>query len=476
MGYVKKEAGGGGDEGTRETSLKWMRDIEAERALIGAMMIDALTVIPMVQAQFGLERESWFDAEMALVAEKLFAMFATGKCIDILTVASAMRPTGDGDGFDVSVLEKCIDACTTAAHAFSYAETVRRHWMRRRGMLACYDLEKRLKENEDTEGVLHSAPEVFAGLVRQNSDEPTVEVLVDESVKKWWEMRARRHAGEYVLPGLPTPWELLDDLTGGLQPGLFLLAARPSAGKSTMEDAMVFHLALKGIPVGRVLLDMTLDKGVKRAISRMAGVSLPRMERGFATRVELEAADDAARLVRNVPVYQTAKYHDVSQVCSWARAMKHRHGIELLTIDFIQLMNASSGGKYFGKNEELGKITSQLKALSHDLNIPVLALSQLNRGNQKDGGRDPKLSDLRDGGSLEQDASAALFLYQDSNNPNTFFDKKEERVDRRNVWVDMQKNQNGSIGRIPFYLWANYFKFEPAPANFGVDENDGGKK
>jgi len=259
-------------------------------------------------------------------------------------------------------------------------------------------------------------------------------------------------------------------MTQGLQPGLILLAARPSAGKSTMEDAWTYHLAMRDVPVGRVLLDMTLDKGVKRAISRMAEVSLPKLERGFAGRAQREAAADAARLVRGLPIYQTGKYRDVRQVCSWARAMHQRHGIQLLTIDFIQLMNASSGGKYFGANEQMSHITSQLKALSHELRIPVVALSQLNRAKERDG-RKPQLSDLRDGGSLEQDASQVIFLYQDKDAPDGVDSSGGER---RHVWVDVQKNQNGGIGALEFFLYANYFKFVPAPDNFGLGEKEKG--
>jgi replicative DNA helicase len=453
-----------------EDKLAKYRDIEAERAAVGAMLIEGHSVVPLAVSPFGLCAESWFDAELSAVAQAAFEMFAAGRPIDVLTMMDWLRKRGVE--LSPSLLEDCIDACVTAANAAHYLGIVRSYWMLRRGVQLCRDVEKEIRAAEDPEAVVLGAAGKFGEIFKEAADEPSVEVLADRSVEGWEKAAADHASGLKVLPGLPTPWEELDDLTLGHQPGLILLAARPSAGKSTMEDAWVYHLALQGVPVGRVLLDMTLDKGVKRAISRMAEVSLPKLERGYATHVQREAAADAARQVRGLPIYQTGKYRDVRQVCSWGRAMHQRHGIQLLTVDFIQLMNASSSGKYFGANEQMSHITAQLKALSHELKIPVVALSQLNRAKEKEN-RKPQLSDLRDGGSLEQDASQVVFLYQDKDAPEGV---DSRGVPRRHVWVDVQKNQNGEIGGLEFFLYANYFKFVPAPTNFGLGEKEGGKK
>ena len=274
--------------------------------------------------------------------------------------------------------------------------------------------------------------------------------------------------------GLEVPWTLLNEMICGLELGVTLLAGRPSAGKTTMEDCISTHLASLGIPVGRVTLDGSREELMARALSRKAGVSMYKLKGGFVKEGSDQdlQVDESAEILGAYPMYITETARDIKDIISQARYWVAKHDIKLLTLDYIQQVNASEMGR--SQWDTTGKVThcsSAMKALSLELKIPVLVLCQLSRSVEKEG-RTPQLSDLRDSGGLEQDAHKVIFLYPDVSTMKEMEERDEKRSwkKRKPVWVDVMKQKDGETGRLPYILRGPYYEFEEGPAGVGFEE------
>jgi len=251
----------------------------------------------------------------------------------------------------------------------------------------------------------------------------------------------------------------------GIEEGVTIIAGRPSQGKSTLEDEISTGLALSGVPVARVQLDMNRRKSLARATCRIAGVSLPKLKHGFARQNQLAAVREAVQTVRSLPMYLNDKDYSLRGICSWARAMKLKHDIKMLTVDHVGLVQVD--GSFRGNdNSRISLVSSTLKALGAELGVAVVLLSQLSRGMEKESRR-PQLSDLRDSGTLEQDAAKVIFVYREYR-PKLLAELETDS--RRPVWVELLKNQDGETGLLPFWLWKKYFRFELCPASDHEEE------
>jgi replicative DNA helicase len=293
------------------------------------------------------------------------------------------------------------------------------------------------------------------------------DVLMADSLRRW------RDAAEKKTPaiGLYTPWSPLTYLMSGFETGLTILAGRPSAGKTTLEDQCCQYLAMRGKAVARVTLDSTRQELLERSICRIAGVSLPKLKFGFGRRDQLANAERAAVDLSAAPVHINDSERDIMGICAYARAMRRKHGIAMLTVDYIQLIEAAEmGSNEWNTVARVSYVSRKLKALSFELGIPVLVLSQLSRAVEKED-REPQLSDLRDSGAIEQDAAKVIFLYVDPPKRKEMEAKEPGATKhKRPVVVNVMKHKNGKTGALPFWLYPAYFNFAPA-----VVENIGGK-
>jgi replicative DNA helicase len=257
----------------------------------------------------------------------------------------------------------------------------------------------------------------------------------------------------------------------GLEPGITIIAGRPSAGKTTLEDMLSHHAAKNGIAVGRVTLDSTRASLLARAQCRIAGVSMPKLKHGFGRRNQIEACRDARNEIGKLRMWIRTDLADVASIRMWALERKRKDGMGMLTIDYAQQVRASELGR--AESDRVARMThviARLKKLALDeLEIPVLVLSQLNRQSEKDG-NDPGLSDLRDSGALEQDADKVIMLYIDK--------KKRKEMDeadptatkhKRPVVFGVAKHKDGETAAMEYWLYPPYFRFEPARKDFEDD-------
>ena len=441
---------------------------DSEVGVVGACMLDAACV-DAVTLEHGIRAQHFYDPTASALMALIVQMHAAGMPVDVFSLRREVL----NKKMDVAphALDEYVEKAVLSASLEYHCDVLRKKWQAREAIRIGRELARAAKDAEQPEEVLRKIPDEISAVVTSGKSQAIDNgAVLAESVEKWQEARRRRQSGEpRVLAGLPTPWAIMDALTSGWQPGLIILAGRPSAGKSTMEGQIAVHLATLGKPVARVALDMDPKFCLRRAVCERAGVSIAKLDKGFAGGVDLEKVLTASSFVEGLPMYLYNESFYLEDICLWAKTMKVRHDIALLTVDFCTLIRVRANTKYMNRNDEIGVITSRLKKLSFELGIPVLLLSQLSRSVEKEG-REPKLSDLRDSGNIEQDAAMVWFLYQDAKMP---WKRHDEYLVTRNVWVHLLKNQNGPIGALPFMLYDRYFRFVYSEDDW---DDDCGKK
>ena len=296
--------------------------------------------------------------------------------------------------------------------------------------------------------------------------------LVLKNIESWKHARHEvvdNHNANFVI-GLPVPWVPLSKAIRGLQVGMHVIAARPSVGKTAFGMQLVLSLAKAGYHVGFNSLDMAVEQLTKRPVSSLAQVALEPLDNGFATDEDFAKVGVAAETIREwqekgiFSLVQKPNVYDFSSWCS----VKHAEGkLDVVFVDYIQKMNA---GRRLTGEAAMKEVSSVTSTIAKRLKIPVVALAQLNRSNEKDDSgseREPRISDIRESGSIEQDAFTIMLLYNDSGvlkiwneNPPSMMDPMSDYKpgsSLKPVWVHLAKNQNGRTGRYPFVFYQNTF-------------------
>lgn len=438
---------------------------EAERAALGAMLFECDRVAPMAIHKMKLPPEAFYVPANRMVYEAIVSLFdELGHGVDWIPVAERLKTEGKleqigGTGY----LSALIDAAAVTAHAEYYLDIVRQNYVRRRIAEECGKLESATHTTEKGDALLAEVPDRFGAIIAAaHQEQPLVEVM-DEAIAGWEDARKKREAGERPMPGLALPWTRAMELTSGLEVGITIIAGRPSAGKTTLEDCIVTDLALEGVPVARATLDSTREQLVQRMLSREGCVSLPKLKFGYAGAQNIAHVKEARDALQQIPSYINDRDRDISGIVAWARHLKLTKGIKVLTVDYIQLVGAACMGRSEWETQRrVSYVSGRLKDLAFELRIPVVVLSQLNRAVEK-GDRDPELSDLRDSGAIEQDADKVLFLYIDDKKRNEMEAKRPGATKhKRPVWMDLKKQKNGETGKIPMWMLPPYFSFREA--------------
>jgi replicative DNA helicase len=419
------------------------------------MLLDPWGSVPKVQ-RFKLSDEAFYDRRHQMVFKALMAMASEGRPVDALTFRERLKDNGllDKAGGD-EFLAKLMDPSLVPGHVEHYADIVRQKWIKRQVLSICEDVIREAYVSPDGgDELLKSVPERFMGIIDEAVREQGLPEAIDQMMAEF-EAAAK---GERKLYGLPLPWTGLNDAMCGIPAGFGFIAARPSQGKTTLEDVVFSHWAAQGIPVGRITMDMTKARLLQRAASRTAGVSLPKIKKGYVKHrsKQWDSIAEEARRMKTWPMYINDKDRNLSAICTWIRMVVIKHKVRAVSIDYIQ--QVMTGGKIDSEeNMRITVVSGALKALANELGIAIIALSQLSRGSDKDK-RTPTMADLRGSGSLEQDAQWIWMLYKDKD--------VEESKTLRPVWIDIAKSQDGETGGFPFWMYPNYFSFEPAQPGY----------
>ena len=445
---------------------------EAERALIGAWLMDSLRV-GMVLQRLKVRPAWWREPTRRTLVEVLLGMTEGNSAIDALMVIDRMKRM---EGLDPEMvrkapgeMERCVDECPSSAHAEYYAAILRREFMAGAIKRAFVELAGSLDITEP-EVVAGEAAERMRAVLDENevAQELNVERVLVEQVKQWRQATADRAAGKQPEIGVRMPWWKLTTMLGGLPNDLVVLAARPSVGKTALEGEIRTCVARQGCPTLSMLMDMGAERVLPRDLCRDGGVSMPKLKFGFARHDQLDAMEAAAAGLGRLPMYFVTKTTRLEMLAMRARHLKAQGRLRLITVDHCQLVTYA-GSERHDMRQIVTRVTSSLKALAQELSVPVLLLSQLRRCEPGQQDREPELDDLRDSGSLEQDAAIVMMMHRDVRQTKVWKkagDEEAMKDKKRPIKLMVKKNQDGGLGTVNLIMRPHYFTFELANQDY----------
>lgn len=441
---------------------------DAERGVLGAVLLDSEKVMDLcIERQ--LDPESFYIPVHRAIFDAMMGMNREGRPIDLLTVGERLKAAGLLERVGgAPALHRIVDATPTSAHAEYYIDIVRDRHLLRRVIEASRTAERNCYDpTAEAQSVLGQAEQAFFDITaNQHGQMRPWHELVNEIV-------ATFDNQQKGFLGVPTGFKDLDKTIKGLKPGnMVVLAARPSMGKTSLAMNIVEHVALgKGDsqsrprPVGVFSVEMSCLDLVKRMICCRAEVSGHAIAEGFISQTNHGRLISAADALSNAPIYiDDSAGLDITELRARARRMKSKHAVELIVIDYLQLLRAPEHSRH-GRQVEITYVSAGLKAMAKELGLPVLVLSQLSRAPEARGGEEkPKLSDLRDSGSIEQDADIVMLLRRPCRTASD-----QERENRTLAIVEIAKNRNGpAMEEIRMEFDDAYTRFRDSA--HGVDE------
>ncbi len=388
------------------------QNVEAEQSVLGSMMLskDAMAdVIEVVRA------DDFYRPSHETIFDVCVALYNSGNPVDALTVGAELHRTGALARIGgAEYLHTLIAIVPSAASAGYYARLVREQSVLRRLVEAGtriaamgYDA-----DGAEVDDVVDSAQsEIFAVTERRNSEDYLP--IADLMERTLSEVDAATSRDGAML-GVPTGFRGLDDLTGGLQAGqMIVIAARPAIGKSTLGLDIARSAAIKANTASVIFsLEMSREEITKRMLSAESGVKLTKLTKGPMGPNDWESLARTAARIAKAPLFiDDSPNMSLMEIRAKCRRLKQQHSLGLVVIDYLQLM--SSGRKVESRQQEVSEFSRALKLLAKELGVPVIAISQLNRGPEQRGDKRPMLSDMRESGSIEQDADIVILLHRE---------------------------------------------------------------
>lgn len=421
------------------------QNIEAEQALLGSIMLKEGA---MYDASDYVSPDSFYVEKHRVVFRAMLDLANASSPIDMLSVANRLKEIQELDHIGGnSYLAELVGTVPSAANLKYYAEIVQKKAMMRALIDAAADIsELGYDESQDIENLLDSADKRMGEVTTS----PTMRKFVPmkDMLGEAWERFEKLHGSDGEMRGVPTGFPSLDSMLAGLQPSdLIILAARPSVGKTSLALDIARQTAVKhGTPVGIFSLEMSSQQLVDRMLAAEAKVNAWKLRVGkIDTDDEFQKVRDAMETLSKAPIYiddQPATNAVVMR--SVARRLKREHGIGLLIVDYLQLMSPTTARSSDSMVQVVTEISRSLKTLARELDVPVLALSQLSRAVEQRGGK-PRLSDLRDSGSIEQDADVVMFIHRE--------DKKSPEEEQTGIAeILIEKHRNGPVGKVELYF------------------------
>ncbi len=435
-------------------------DIEAEISTLGSLMLDKDAIFRVVDS---LSPADFYKPVHRDIYEAMMDLFEHRDPVDILSVTSRLREKEKLEEIGGSTyLTTLVNAVPTATHMEHYASVVKRKRLLRDLISASQDIAQLgYREADDVERLIDEAEQKIFGIAQHSLRQEFF--AMREALEEAWERIERIHRDHNALRGVPTGFEELDNLLGGLQKSdLVVLAARPSLGKTSLALDIARNAALLGHPVGFFSLEMSRDQVTDRLIAAQGNIDLWRLRTG---RLRSGGEDNdfvriqqAMASLSDSPLFlDDSASPTVIELRAKARRLQAKHKLALIVIDYLQLIKGHQNTE--SRVQEVSEISRSLKAMAKELNIPVLALSQLSRGVEMRPSAIPKLSDLRESGSIEQDSDVVMFIYRE--------DKVRENSDKKNIAeIRIEKHRNGPTGKMDLYFLEESASFRSIAKHF----------
>lgn len=422
------------------------QNIEAEASLLGALLIDTDAIVKIADS---ITPGDFFDARHNRIYEAISQLYEHHEAIDVLTLADRLRSDGNLDSVGgAPYLTELTNFVPTASHVEQYAEIVAQKALRRRLIAVSkdmvtlgYDETKQLSELvEEAETKLF---EVSQNHVKQ--DMISLETILAESFDRLDEL----HKDKQKIRGVPTGLKDIDNILAGFQKSdLVVLAARPSMGKTALALNFAHNIAVQAeLPVLIFSMEMSKEQLVDRLLSMESGVDAWALRTGNLTDADFEKIGQAMGTLSEAQIYiDDSPGVTMSELRTKARREAHKRPLGLIIVDYLQLMSGSSRyGSDGNRVQEISEISRGLKGVARELNVPVLALSQLSRSVENRNPQIPQLSDLRESGSIEQDADVVAFIYREE-----YYNPETDRKKLTDIFI--KKHRNGPVGNVELYF------------------------
>ena len=429
--------------------------LEAEQSVVGAMLMDKDAIMTAAEI---VSREDFYQTAYGILFEAMVELFNEGKPVDLITLQERLNEKDVPP--EITRLEFARDLLTavpTSANVKYYAEIVMEKSM----------LRKLIKLNEEIENMCYLGRD-------------SLEAVLETTEKRVFELVQKRNTGDYVpikqvvlnaldkiekssktkgtVTGIPTGFIDLDYKTSGLQPSdLILVAARPSMGKTAFVLNIAQHVAFRSNKTVAIFsLEMSKEQLVNRLFSLESQVDAQLLRTGNLKDSDWEKLIEGAGVIgKSKMIIDDTPGISISELRSKCRKFKLEQGLDLIIIDYLQLMTGRVGGRAESRQQEISDISRSLKGLARELNVPVIALSQLSRAVEQRPDHRPMMSDLRESGAIEQDADVVMFIYRD--------DYYNKDTDMKNIAeIIIAKQRNGPIGTVNLAWLPNYTKFANA--------------
>jgi len=437
--------------------------VEAEQGVLGSMLIAPQDVIPECVEK--IKEEYFYIPAHQTVFQVLVQQWSAGQAIDLITFTQTLRDqnvleTIGGASFVTSL----FTFVPTAANIDYYLEIVRDKYVLRQIIVTCTEGVRRAYEEQGEVGPL--LDEVEHNIFKVGDDRFRGQLLTMkeqvmgalESIEKLWERRGG-------ITGLSTGFIELDRLTSGLHAAeMIVIAGRPSMGKTALAMNVAEHVAVnQKKPVAVFSLEMSSQQLVQRMLCSRARVNLQRVRDGFLGERDFPSLTAAASKLAEAKIFiDDSPSLEILELRAKARRLKAQQDIELVLIDYLQLLRSATRRAKENRQLEISEISAGLKALAKELNIPVIVVAQLNRQPEARSGGKPRLSDLRESGSIEQDADLVGLLVR----PEIYEEDEEARAEKEGeAELIIAKQRNGPVGEIPLTFLKEFTRFEDRARN-----------
>src|SRR5437867_733805 len=438
--------------------------IEAERGVLGCVLLSPGDCLGVCIEKFKSGPELFYDLRHRHIYESLVEMYDHREAIDLLTVQQRLKDRNQLEAVGgLAYLSSLPDAVPSAANLTYYMDIVREKHLLRRMIQTCTGVVGQVYEHEGEVDALLDEVErdvLRISEERVESSTRTIKDLVNRAINTI----EIYHQRQGMLTGIGTGFEDFDKMTSGLHAGeMFVIAARPSMGKTSLAMNIAEHVAVdERLPVGVFSLEMTADSLVLRLLCSRARVNLRNVRDGFLAERDFPKLTGSAGKLAGAPLYiDDTPAMSILQLRAKARRMSQQYGVKLFVIDYLQLLHSTSR-RAENRQQEIADISNGIKALAKELKVPVMVLSQLNRELEKDKNRKPRLSDLRESGAIEQDADLVALLYKPTGGEDDDPDKSGLEQDAVPVNLLIAKQRNGPTGDVALTFLRAYTRFESA--------------
>jgi len=428
------------------------QNVDAEASLLGSILIDTEALGRVADK---IHADDFYDGRHTIIYDSMISLYSAHKPIDLLTLSNELeekkrlREAGGS-----SYLTELTNSVPTSAHIEQYGEIVSQKSTRRKLITAASDITSMgFDEDGDANELLSRAEAAVFAVSQDNLKQElaSIESILTESFDRLDEL----HKNKSKMRGVRTGFRDLDNILAGLQPSdLVILAARPSMGKSTLAMNIAHHVATKEKSSVLVYsLEMSKEQLVDRLLAAEAGIDAWNIRTGNLSDQDFEKLGQAMGTLSEAAIFiDDSPMATVLEMRTKARREQQKRPLGLIVVDYLQLMSGTSRQNSENRVQEISEISRGLKAMARELNVPVLALSQLSRSVENRHPQIPQLSDLRESGSIEQDADVVAFMYrEDYYNPET---------DRENITdIFIKKHRNGPTGKIELYFSPKRLQF-----------------